>query len=42
MMTDTAFMRNPNYHTLQDTPETLNYEKMAEVVRGLYAAILDY
>jgi hypothetical protein len=38
MVTDTAFFRNPNYHRPSDTPDTLDYERMAEVVRGLYAA----
>lgn len=32
MLTDTAFYRNPNYHTLNDTPETLNYEKINNIV----------
>jgi len=41
MITDTAFYRNPRYHTAEDKPETLDYARMAEVVRGLYAAILD-
>ncbi len=35
MVTDTAFHRNPNYHTHEDTPKTLNYEEMARVVSGL-------
>ena len=35
MITDTAFYRNKNYHTDGDTPDTLNYNKMAEVVKGL-------
>ncbi len=39
MITDTAFMRNPNYHASTDTVETLNYEKMAEVVDGLYQVV---
>ena len=37
MITDTAFYRNPNYHTADDTPETLDYERMAMVVQGVYA-----
>lgn len=41
MITDTAFYRNPNYHTLHDTPGTLDYRRMAMVVEGVYAAILD-
>jgi hypothetical protein len=39
MITDTAFYRNPNYHQMSDTPDTLDYERMAKVVTGLYAAI---
>ncbi len=40
MITDTAFYRNPNYHTPRDTAETLDYQRMAGVVQGVYAAIL--
>ncbi len=40
MITDTAFYRNPNYHTPRDTAETLDYQRMAEVVQGVYAAVL--
>lgn len=32
MVTDTAFLRNPNYHKVSDTIETLNFEKMQAVV----------
>jgi hypothetical protein len=39
MVTDTAFYRNPNYHRMSDTPDTLDYVRMAEVVKGLKAAI---
>ncbi|TNF55457.1 M28 family peptidase [bacterium] len=39
MVTDTAFFRNPNYHGKGDTAETLDYERMAEVVLGLKSAI---
>lgn len=42
MITDTAFYRNPNYHTFMDTPETLDYERMASVVAGVYAAVLAF
>ena len=35
MVTDTAFNRNPNYHAATDTPETLDYPRMARVVHGL-------
>jgi Zn-dependent M28 family amino/carboxypeptidase len=39
MITDTAFYRNPNYHGPGDTAETLDYEKMSELVAGLYKAL---
>ena len=35
MITDTSFMRNPYYHTHRDRPETLDYEKMSQLVVGL-------
>jgi Zn-dependent M28 family amino/carboxypeptidase len=31
MVTDTADLRNPHYHQVTDTPDTLNYEFMAQV-----------
>jgi len=39
MVTDTAFFRNKNYHTLNDTSDTLDYDKMAEVVTAVYASL---
>jgi len=39
MITDTAFFRNPAYHTENDRPERLDYEKMSQVVDGLFAAV---
>jgi hypothetical protein len=39
MVTDTAFYRSNNYHTEHDTPDTLDYKRMAEVVEGVYLAI---
>ncbi len=36
MVTDTAEFRNANYHTPGDTPDTLDYDRMARVVTGLY------
>ena len=39
MISDTAFYRNPNYHTMHDTMDTLDYPRMAEVVRGVFAAV---
>jgi Zn-dependent M28 family amino/carboxypeptidase len=35
MITDTSFFRTPNYHTGSDTPDTLDYPRMAHVVEGL-------
>jgi hypothetical protein len=40
MITDTAFYRNPRYHTRQDRSETLDYRRMALVVQGVYVAVL--
>jgi Zn-dependent M28 family amino/carboxypeptidase len=39
MVTDTAFYRNPHYHTVGDTARTLDYDGMAEVVKGLYYSL---
>ena len=39
MISDTAFYRNPHYHESTDLPETLDYEKMAEVARAIAAAV---
>jgi hypothetical protein len=39
MITDTAFYRNPHYHSPSDTPETLDYDRMAQVVDGVRGAI---
>jgi Zn-dependent M28 family amino/carboxypeptidase len=41
MVTDTSFFRNRNYHQEEDTIETLNFESMAEVVKGLYYTLLE-
>ncbi|MDA2930373.1 M28 family peptidase [Acidobacteria bacterium AH-259-O06] len=40
MISDTSFYRNGNYHTPRDTPATLDYQRMAMVVQGVYAAVL--
>lgn len=39
MVTDTAFLRNRFYHTLQDTPDRLDYSAMAQVVVSLCEAL---
>jgi Zn-dependent M28 family amino/carboxypeptidase len=41
MLTDTAFLRNHNYHELTDMPGTLDYPRLAQVVEGIYAALTD-
>jgi hypothetical protein len=38
MVTDTAFMRNLAYHGPNDTPDRLDYDRMAKVVLGVYEA----
>ncbi|HEY5705907.1 MAG TPA: M28 family peptidase [Terrimicrobiaceae bacterium] len=35
MVTDTALFRYPYYHSPEDTPEKLDYDRMARVVAGL-------
>lgn len=35
MVTDTAFLRNPNYHDYGDRPETLDYHFMAQLVQTM-------
>lgn len=40
MVTDTAFYRNKNYHTSEDTYEKLDYKKMKEVVDAVVVTIL--
>jgi Zn-dependent M28 family amino/carboxypeptidase len=39
MVTDTAYNRNPHYHLASDTPENLDYERMARVTLGLAGVI---
>jgi len=39
MITDTAFNRYPHYHSPGDTPEKLDYERMARVTLGLAAML---
>lgn len=35
MVTDTSWFRNPNYHTMNDTPDTLDYDRMTRVAVGV-------
>lgn len=39
MLTDTSFLRNPNYHQATDTPDTLDYPRMTEVTLGIASAM---
>ncbi len=41
MVTDTAPFRYPHYHTAEDTPDKLDYERMARVVAGIERVIAD-
>ena len=41
MVTDTAFYRYPHYHLPSDTPEKLDYERMARVTMGLAKMLHD-
>ena len=41
MVTDTAFFRNRHYHEMTDTPDKLDYQRMARVVTGLELVISD-
>ncbi len=39
MVTDTALFRYPHYHTANDLPEHIDYERMARVVLGVERVI---
>ncbi|MCA9802828.1 MAG: M28 family peptidase [Cyanobacteria bacterium HKST-UBA02] len=41
MVTDTAFFRYPHYHTEEDTPDKIDYDKLALVVSGLTGMVRD-
>ncbi|WP_281988980.1 M28 family peptidase [Aquimarina aggregata] len=40
MVTDTAFLRNKNYHRNSDKMETLDFDKMAKVIDGVLLTLL--
>lgn len=39
MITDTAFLRYPHYHSAQDTPDKVDYASVARIVTGLAQVI---
>lgn len=39
MVTDTAPFRNPNYHTMQDLPASLDFKRFALVVEGVVEVV---
>jgi hypothetical protein len=41
MITDTGFLRNPNYHLSSDTIETLDFEFMRKVAIGVYHSVTE-
>jgi hypothetical protein len=41
MITDTAFYRNKNYHEQSDTMETLDLNRMGEVIRAMLVAVVE-
>lgn len=41
MCTDTAFFRNPHYHNADDTPEKLDYARLAKLTGGLAAMLME-
>ena len=40
MVTDTSNFRNPHLHTMQDTSDSLNFDSMTRVVKGIEAVVL--
>lgn len=41
MITDTAFLRNPNYHLPSDRIDTIDFEFMRKVAMGVYYSVLE-
>jgi Zn-dependent M28 family amino/carboxypeptidase len=39
MLTDTSFLRNPHYHADTDTPNTLDYARMARATLGIAGGV---
>jgi aminopeptidase YwaD len=41
LVTDTSFMRNPNYHLPSDKIETLNFDFMQQVATGVFYSVVE-
>jgi len=41
MITDTAFLRNPNYHLPSDTIDTLDFEFLKKVAIGIFHSVVE-
>ena len=41
MITDTALFRYREYHTPEDTPDQVDYEKLARITLGLEPTLRD-
>ena len=41
MITDTALYRYPHYHAATDTPDKVDYERLARVVTGLHRMLIE-
>jgi hypothetical protein len=41
MITDTAIFRYSHYHKLADTPDKVNYERLARVTKGIERVLRD-
>ncbi|HJU84475.1 MAG TPA: M28 family peptidase [Holophagaceae bacterium] len=41
MFSDTAFYRNPRYHQAGDTPDRLDYRRMAQAVEGIEGVVFE-
>ena len=42
MVTDTALFRYPHYHAPSDSPDKVDYERLARVISGLERVIRDW
>ena len=42
MITDTSFMRNPHYHEMTDTIDTLDREFMHQVTEGVLQGVREF